>query len=106
MAQASSILFVLGAIALAIGFAAHVGHAVLLANGRRLLAFSPARQPAFAAAGVSGSFVTARAAAAGAELDVAASPSPLSRVATVVTVAAFALLLASMLTRAIVVGRD
>jgi cytochrome c-type biogenesis protein CcsB len=105
MAQASSILFVLGAIALAIGFAAHVAHAVLLANGRRVVAFAPGRQPAFAAGGVTGSFVTARASAAGAELGLAASPTPLSRVATVVTAAAFALLLAALTSRAIVVGR-
>ena len=52
MAQASSILFVLGVIGVALGFAAHVGHAVLLANGRRLVAFAPARQPAFATGGV------------------------------------------------------
>ena len=58
MAQASSILFVLGVIVVAIGFAAHVGHAVLLANGRRVIAFAPARQPAFATGGVTGSFVT------------------------------------------------
>ena len=36
MAQASSILFVFGTIVVALGFAAHVGHAVLLANGRRV----------------------------------------------------------------------
>jgi len=105
MAQASSILFVLGVIAVAIGFAAHVGHAVLLANGRRVVAFAPARQPAFATGGVTGSFAAARAAAAGAELNLSASPTPLSRAATIVTIAAFALLLASLLTRAIVVGR-
>jgi cytochrome c-type biogenesis protein CcsB len=105
MAQASSILFVLAAIAIAIGFAAHVAHAVLLANGRRVVAFAPARQPAFAAGGVTGSFVAARASAAGAELDLSSSPTPLSRVATVVTAAAFGLLLASLLARAIVVGR-
>ena len=48
MEQASSLLFVVGVIATAIAFAAHVGHAVLLANGRRLVAFAPAQQPAFA----------------------------------------------------------
>ncbi len=105
MAQASSILFVLGAIAVAIGFAAHVAHAALLANGRRIVAFSPAPMPAFAAEGVSGSFVTARASAAGAELDLAASPTPLSRAATLITVAAFALLIGSLASRSIVVGR-
>ena len=105
MEQAASTLFVLGVIATAIGFAAHVGHAVLLANGRRVVAFAPARQPAFATGGVSGSFVASRAPATGSELDLAASPSPLSRAATIITAVAFALLLASLLTRAIVVGR-
>ncbi len=105
MAQASSILFVLGVIAVAIGFAAHVGHAVLLANGRRSIAFAPARQPAFATGGVTGSFVTSRMSEAGSELGLAASPTPLSRAATVVTAIAFGLLLASLTTRAVEVGR-
>ena len=105
MAQASSILFVLGVIVVAIGFAAHVGHAVLLANGRRVLAFAPARQPAFATGGVTGSFVTSRMSAAGSELGLAASPTPLSRAATWITAIAFGLLLASLTTRAIEVGR-
>ena len=65
MAQASSLLFVLGSIVAALAFAAHVGHAVLLANGRRLAVLAPAGPvPAFASGGVTGSFVTARAAAA------------------------------------------
>ena len=105
MAQASSALFVLGVIALAIGFAAHVGHAVLLANGRRLVALVPTvRQPAFAGGAVTGSFVTAHAPSGG-ELRLSASPSPLSRVALWFTVLAFGLLVASLATRAIVVGR-
>jgi cytochrome c-type biogenesis protein CcsB len=104
MAQASSALFVFGVIALAIGFAAHVGHAVLLANGRRVVAFAPARQPAFAGGAVTGSFVTSHAPTGG-ELRLSASPSPLSRVAIWFTVAAFGLLVASLATRAIVVGR-
>ncbi len=33
----SSNLFSLGVILVALGFAAHVGHAVMLANGRRLM---------------------------------------------------------------------
>ena len=33
----SSTLFSIGALLVAIGFAAHVGHAVMLANGRRTL---------------------------------------------------------------------
>ncbi|HEY3334396.1 MAG TPA: cytochrome c biogenesis protein CcsA [Candidatus Limnocylindrales bacterium] len=105
MEQASSILFVIGVIATAIGFAAHVGHAVLLANGRRVVSFAPAQQPAFASGGVTGSFVTSRVSSAGMGLELSASPSPLSRAATGITAAAFALLLASLITRGIVVGR-
>ena len=80
MEQASSILFVLGVIATAIGFAAHVGHAVLLANGRRVVAFAPARQPAFATGGVTGSFVTSRAASSGTAARAVGVPEPRSRV--------------------------
>ncbi len=105
MAQASSLLFVLGVIATAIGFAAHVGHAVLLANGRRAVVLAPAVRPAFATGGVTGSFVTARASAAAAPVELAASPTPLSRAATFITVLAFGLLVASLVLRGIVVGR-
>ena len=105
MAQASSLLFVLGVIATAIGFAAHVGHAVLLANGRRAVVLAPAVRPAFATGGVTGSFVTSRAAAAAAPVGLAASPTPLSRAATVITALAFGLLVASLVLRGIVVGR-
>ena len=61
MAVLSSNLFSLGVILVALGFAAHVGHAVMLANGRRLLpslADGPAdrAQPAYAGV-VTGSFV-------------------------------------------------
>ena len=105
MAQASSLLFVLGVIATAIGFAAHVGHAVLLANGRRAVVLAPSVQPAFATGGVTGSFVTSRAAAAAGPVGLAASPTALSRAATLFTVLAFALLASSMVLRGIVVGR-
>jgi cytochrome c-type biogenesis protein CcsB len=105
MEQASSLLFIVGVIATSLAFAAHVGHAVLLANGRRVVAFAPAQQPAFASGGVTGSFATAQRAAAGARLDLSASPTPLSRAATVLTLVAFALLLASLTVRGIVVGR-
>jgi cytochrome c-type biogenesis protein CcsB len=105
MAQVSSLLFVLGVIATAIGFAAHVGHAVLLANGRRVVVLAPSVRPAFATGGVTGSFVTARATAAAAPIGLAASPTPLSRAATVITALAFGLLVASLLLRGIVVGR-
>ena len=106
MAQASSLLFVLGVIATALGFAAHVGHAVLLANGRRVAVISQPAGSMLATAGVTGSFVTARAAtAAGLGERLSAAPSPLSRAATWITVAAFGLLLASLVARGIVVGR-
>jgi cytochrome c-type biogenesis protein CcsB len=105
MAQASSMLFVLGVIAAALGFAAHVGHAVLLANGRRAVVLAPATRPAFATGGVTGSFVASQAAAASAPVELAASPTPLSRAATIVTLGAFALLVASLALRGIVVGR-
>ncbi len=108
MEQASSLLFVLGVIATALGFAAHVGHAVLLANGRRVSVTATARlaEPAFAAAGVTGSFVTARAASAsGLGERLSAAPSSVSRAASWLTVAAFGLLLASLVLRGIIVGR-
>ena len=76
MAQASSLLFVLGVIATAIGFAAHVGHAVLLANGRRAVVLAPSVRPAFATGGVTGSFVTSRAAAAAAPVGARRLPHP------------------------------
>jgi cytochrome c-type biogenesis protein CcsB len=104
MAEASSLLFVIGVIATALAFAAHVGHAVLLANGRRSLAIAPVRQPALAAQGVSGSFVTSQVARS-ASGPLAASPTPLSRPAIVLALAAFALLAASLVLRGIVVGR-
>ncbi len=105
MAQASSLLFVLGSIVAALAFAAHVGHAVLLANGRRLAVLAPAGPvPAFASGGVTGSFVTARAAAATGRPGVAGA-SPLSRAAWGAAALAFALLLASLVVRGIAVGR-
>ncbi|HEV8488445.1 MAG TPA: c-type cytochrome biogenesis protein CcsB [Candidatus Limnocylindrales bacterium] len=101
MANASQILFMLGTIALAVGFAAHVGHAVLLANGRRLAVFATAPQPAWAGA-VTGSFAAGRSAAAAPE---SAAPSPLARVAVVITLLAFAALVASLALRGYIVGR-
>jgi cytochrome c-type biogenesis protein CcsB len=108
MAQAASLLFILGTIVVAIGFAAHVGHAVLLANGRRLaaaFASSASPAPALAAAGVTGSFVTTRASQDADGPALAASPTGLSRAATIVTVLALVLLVGSLVARAIVVGR-
>ena len=104
MAVLSSDLFSLGVILVALGFAAHVGHAVMLANGRRLVSFAPARQPAFAGV-VTGSFVDEQVRSASTSLDTYASPSPLSRAAIGLTFIAWIALGASMLLRAIVVGR-
>ena len=105
MAYLSSNLFSLGVLLVALGFATHVGHAVMLANGRRLLPIlSIARQPAYAGV-VTGSFVDERARVAAGGLDTSASPSPLSHAALGLTVAAWLTLGASMLFRAIVVGR-
>jgi cytochrome c-type biogenesis protein CcsB len=105
MAMLSSLLFSIGVIVVALAFASFVGHAVMLANGRRALpVLTDARRPAFAGA-VSGSFVVNSTRAAAAEPSLAASPSPLSRVATVLTVIAVVALGASLLLRGIVVGR-
>ena len=90
MAELSSALFSVGVIVVALGFAAHVGHAVMLANGRRVgrrpRRPAVARQPAYA--GRRDRLVrdrrSDRAATGGPTL--AASPSPLSRAATWLTV--------------------
>ena len=105
MANLSQLLFTLGTIALAVGFAAHVGHAVLLANGRRALAvLAPSRQPALAGA-VSGSFVTRSAALETGPLPMSAGASPLGRAAVLATLLAFGLLAASLAIRGVIVGR-
>jgi cytochrome c-type biogenesis protein CcsB len=106
MASLSSTLFAIGVILVALGFAAHVGHAVMLANGRRLAALgtATAQRPAYAGV-VTGSFVTAQTRAATEGPALAASPSPLSRAAEWLTVGAVVALGASLLLRGIVVGR-
>ena len=105
MAALSSSLFSFGVIFMALGFAAHVGHAVMLANGRRLLpVLATAPQPAYAAV-VTGSFVAAQARASANGADASASSSPLSRAALGLTVVGWFALGASMLLRAYVVGR-
>jgi len=104
MEQLSFALFSLGTIVVALGFAAHVGHAVLLANGRRAIALAPARQPAYAGV-VTGSFVSGRQRAAAEGPGVAASPSPLSRLALGLAVAGFAALTVSLAIRGVLVGR-
>jgi cytochrome c-type biogenesis protein CcsB len=109
MAELSSLLFSIGVLLVAVGFAAHVGHAVMLANGRRALpslAASTAGAPRPAYAGVvTGSFVASQTRAAASGPALAASPTPLSRAAALLTWAAIAALGASLLLRGIVVGR-
>ena len=96
----SSNLFSLGVILVALGFAAHVGHAVMLANGRRLMpVLAPAQQPAYA--GVVTRLVRRRADAARRprRADAFAAPSPLSRAAIGLTFVGWLALGASMLLR-------
>ena len=109
MASLSQFLFAAGVVLLAVGFAAHIGHAVLLANGRRAAAavavFATGRaQPAWAGV-ASGSFVQTRAAAEASGPAPFAAPSALSGAARWITLIAFALLAGALLSRAILVGR-
>jgi cytochrome c-type biogenesis protein CcsB len=110
METASQALFTTGTIILAFAFAATIGHAVMLANGRRSLAGALAAgaggiaQPAWAGV-ATGSFVETRAATAAAGPEDFAAPSPLSGAARWLTIGAFAALAASMLIRGILVGR-
>ena len=104
MAELSSALFPIGVMGIALGFAAFVGHAVMLANGRRAISVQLARQPAYAGV-VTGSFVTEQSRDRADGPSLAASPSPLSRAATWLTTFGAVALGASLLLRGIVVGR-
>jgi cytochrome c-type biogenesis protein CcsB len=104
MEQLSFALFSVGTILVGLGFAGHVGHAVMLANGRRALSLAPARQPAYAGV-VTGSFVTSRQRTAAAGPELAASPSPLSRLGMAFVVGGFAALVAALSIRGVLVGR-
>ena len=110
MSTFATILFPLGTVAIAIAFAAHVGHAVLLANGRRSLSIALNRapaQPAWAGA-VTGAFADARAMSAGADpsaAPLAVAPTPLGRAAAVIAAIGFGALAAYLLVRGILVGR-
>ena len=103
MANVSQILFSVGTILVAVGFAAHIGHAVLLANGRRALSIlTPRPQPAYAGV-ATGSFVTSQTIGRGSAES--AASSPLGTAALWTTAGALAVLLSSMLLRAYIVGR-
>jgi cytochrome c-type biogenesis protein CcsB len=106
MGSAGQLLFSIGVIFVALAFAAHVGHAVLLANGRRALPrVVVAPEPAFAGV-VSGSFAE-RAASGSSTVGLAGlqPASPLSRTAHVLGLIAVVLLGLSLVARAIAVGR-
>jgi cytochrome c-type biogenesis protein CcsB len=113
MEATAQALFAIGTLVLVFAFAASIGHAVMLANGRRLAAAGAAvagaakasvPQPAWAGV-ASGSFVESQAAIAAAGPTDFAAPSPLSSAARWLTLGAFGTLAASMTLRAIVVGR-
>ncbi len=107
MAELSTALFPIGVVFVALGFAAFVGHAVMLANGRRTVSVTApqlGRQPAYAGV-VTGSFVTAQTRALAGGPALGASASPLSRLATWLTAIGAAALGASLLLRGVVVGR-
>jgi cytochrome c-type biogenesis protein CcsB len=102
MAEGSMIFYAVGGILLAFAFTAHVVHAVLLANGRRSIAFlQPAPQPAFAGA-VTGSFVDARARGGRFGDRTTSSAGPYAWVFTFLAWLAIGF---SMLMRAVIVGR-
>ena len=103
MEPLSQALFSIGSILAALGFAALVGHAVLLANGRRAasaaLALNPAQQPAWAGV-VTGSFATARSGMGAGAAPASGGPTALSRGGAALTVAAAVALVASLTVRA------
>ena len=109
METASQALFTAGTIILVFAFAASIGHAVFLANGRRLAGALAAGatgvvRPAWAGV-ATGSFVETRSAAAAAGPADFAAPSSLSSAARWLTIGAFAALAASMTIRGVIVGR-
>lgn len=102
MTTAAQVSFALGTLVLLVAFAAHVGHAVLLATGRGRLT-SLVRAPSPSYAGVGGTLA--------ATLTEPSEPlargrsNALERPAILLTVVAFGLLTLAVLARAIVVGR-
>ena len=105
MATASTILYSVGVILVAVAFAASLGHAVLLANGRRAFALSLTPGPVFTTGVVSGSFVSSRSGGGNADSTLATSGTALSGPATGIALLAFLALAVSVLLRGILVGR-
>jgi cytochrome c-type biogenesis protein CcsB len=101
----SGAAFTIGVITLVIGFATHVGHAVMLANGRRLAALATGPRPAYAGV-VTGSFVrTSTDPTRDLSRATFAAGTPLARAAIWSTIIAAGLLATSLALRAVVVGR-
>ena len=103
-------LFAIGTVVLALAFAATIGHAVLLANGRRSLAgrrSARSRAPSGRRGPASRPARSSTSAPPSRPRGPPTSPrrSPLSGAARWLTVAAFALLAASMIIRGVIVGR-
>ncbi len=104
LAATAQAAFSVGVILLLIAFAAHVGHAVLVANGRRsLVVLAAASEPAYAGV-ASGSFVEARA-RRDEHPDPSASDTPVGALAIGSAIGATLLLGLSLVMRGIVVGR-
>ncbi len=103
MTTAAQFAFTAGTLVLLVAFAAHVGHAVLLAAGRRRFV-SLVQAPTPGLVGVGGSLGAAIAASAEPRGGRPATSS-LERPALLLAVVAFGLLSLAVLSRAIVVGR-
>ncbi len=102
MASGAFYLTVVGTILLALAFAAHVAHAVLLASGRRLAVLAPAPAPAFAGI-VTGSFAEREAAAADTATE--RDRTAIAPIAWGLAVAAAGSLGLALVLRGLVVGR-
>lgn len=104
MTTIAQLSFSIGTLVLLVAFAAHVGHAVLLAAGRRATALISRPTPSYV--GVVGGTLAATLAGPGDEAGGTRSgPSALERPALLLSVAAFGLLSLAVLARALIVGR-
>jgi cytochrome c-type biogenesis protein CcsB len=102
MASGSLIFYTTGGLLLALGFAAHVVHAVLLADGRRAFpVFAPRREAAYAGV-ITGSFVESQARSERVGGRATSSAAPF---AWGLTLIAFLSIGLSMLLQAFIVGR-
>ncbi len=104
MTTIAQVAFTTGSLLLLVAFAAHVGHAVLLAAGRRRLAtLVTGPRPSYA--GVVGGTLAATLDGPAGERPTAPDESALARPAVVLAAVAFGLLTLAVFSRAIAVGR-